>query len=215
MATRSFSLMVNQVLQEAPGCLDSVVLDAVVKSATEFFTRTGVWRYDMDSEQVLEGVYEYDLVGPSSAAEVTMVHSAMHNGQTVIAKSVEWLNANVPNWRTLTGGQIKYRVQTSKSVMRVVPIPDASATGSMDIRVAVAPIRGATTLDAEMYDTYEDEILAGVKARIMRMPRKPWTDKEMASEYDLEFEKAIVDGRIAANKDMTNTVVIVSSVPFN
>jgi hypothetical protein len=196
------------------GVLDSIVLEAVRASARDFFVRTGVWRHDMDTESVIEGSELYDLE-PPAGTEVERVVSVKHgNNGVLLPKGVDWLNANYPSWRTATGWPLKYFTQDAKNQIRVVPIPSSTSFNDLYIRLTLVPLRTATSLDETQYDDWYEVILHGARFRLFRMPKKPWTDKRTAEDYEKLYEIEVLAAQVAANKDFTNETLRATPVPF-
>lgn len=74
---------------------------------------------------------------------------------------------------------------------KVLHVKHANAPGRLLIELAVMPGQKACELPAVLYTDWLDTLLMGVRAYIMLIPARPWTNVQMGRAYMNEFEKRI------------------------
>lgn len=74
---------------------------------------------------------------------------------------------------------------------KVLHVKHANAPGRLLMELAVMPGQKACELPAVLYTDWLDILLMGVRAYIMLIPARPWTNVQMGRAYMNEFEKRI------------------------
>lgn len=74
---------------------------------------------------------------------------------------------------------------------KVLHVKHANAPGRLLMELAVMPGQKACELPAVLYTDWLDTLLMGVRAYIMLIPARPWTNVQMGRAYMNEFEKRI------------------------
>jgi hypothetical protein len=69
------------------------------------------------------------------------------------------------------------------------------------VRVSLTPTRDATSLDAWLIEQYFDTLCEGAKGRLMRMPKKTWTDIPTAKYYLDKFDTDKGSARLESLRD--------------
>lgn len=123
-------------------------------------------------------------------------------GQDLDAKTKKWLDNNATNWRNESADIGKWFVRESNDVVRIVPTP--SAATSYYASVAVKPVYGQTEIDDLVSNHFSELVVHGAKGFLFMMPRKPWTDLNLAQFHMAEFEVGIPEARrLAADEFQT------------
>lgn len=74
---------------------------------------------------------------------------------------------------------------------KVLHVKHANAPGRLLMELAVMPGQKACELPAVLYTDWLDTLLMGVRAYVMLIPARPWTNVQMGRAYMNEFEKRI------------------------
>ena len=101
--------------------------------------------------------------------------------QEVIDETAESLN-NVRQHR------LKYWYPEDDGSISLTPFYAAPST--IFLRVALIPTSAATSVEDEIYELYHEAIVSGVKARLMFMPKKTWTDQKTGMYFELRYKSA-------------------------
>ena len=78
------------------------------------------------------------------------------------------------------------------SIVNLVPVPSATVSQGVEIRVALKPTQTSTACDDEIMTDYRDAIINGAIFRLCRMPAKDWTDLGAAQIYSELFNNGMV-----------------------
>lgn len=74
---------------------------------------------------------------------------------------------------------------------KLLHVKHANAPGRLLMELAVMPGQKACELPAVLYTDWLDTLLMGVRAYVMLIPARPWTNVQMGRAYMNEFEKRI------------------------
>jgi hypothetical protein len=183
MAT--FDSALSRVLPYAPGCPDVTATFHLVQAAITFFARTLAWRVTLDDVLTEVGVTQYAFPLPAGSALVKLLKYSLDGDDScnvVDPDKGERLLANNHSHDVVwTDDRINFHVSPA-------PIEDDLP---MSLTVALKPTQAATTLDAALFEHYIDAIATGALARILMLPKQPWTDKATASDKEIAFNDAI------------------------
>jgi hypothetical protein len=186
--------------RECPGVPSFSMSSAVIEACRDFCARSLVWQADHDPLTAVEGIADYDLEPPESAI-VTEILGMYHNNLPLSPRTIEQLNNENYNWRTLSGKQARHWVQKDTTSITLTPFPSVTAVDSIkNIRVALKPTADATEVGDILYNEYREAIAHGALAILMAMTKKPWTNKARAKEHAIDFDEAVSQARIRARK---------------
>jgi len=110
-----------------------------------------------------------------------------------------------PDFKVFEGG-LKYFTSPDFNSIKLTPIPGVNVTGSLtQIDLQLRPSRTATTLDDNVLDRWEEEIMVGAQWLMYDMQDQPWTNKAEARRYKLRFVKSWADARREIEKGLTKS----------
>lgn len=190
----SYSSLVKEVLPYVPLCPDSLVEQHLRSAAIEFCERSKAYVLDMDPFNTISGVYEYDFEIPSGT-EVHQILYMTHDGKDMDPISPRSLELNYPDWRDRTGNPHVYLQKTPTSFW-VVPVPSGSK--QIITSVALKPSRSSSNIDTTIANSYRDGLVYGALYRLLRMPKREWTDIGAAQEYGYQFGLEIRQAELRA-----------------
>lgn len=191
--------VINLVLQQVPGAPDQLVATQLSQVAREFYTKSTAWRED---------------VGPYSIKQLQNVVQLNPIDQNKRVQFVldAWLfpfqGANTPQrlgvlTRAPIGGTpqppSRYYMQAMDQ-LQLYPVPDKAYGKILFVHAALVPLPTATLLPDVAYTHHLDALQYGVLARLYRMPKKPWTDKQQAQDYERKYRQEIMIWRDVANR---------------
>lgn len=103
-------------------------------------------------------------------------------------------------WRTDVRLPTRWYFADDNTVGLVMP-PDAG--GNLRIEVALKPTRVSTSFPAVIFERYIEVVAHGAKARLLRIPKKPYTDFKLALWYNQEFDAAVGEAMISTARGET------------
>lgn len=164
----------------------------------------------------LDGQLNDDVESGASVTKLVYLYPITLPSGTAIAKGLRaWLNDNPidpisqddldnemnntsfgwvgVNWRTDVNLPSRFYFPDDTTVgLLLAP----NAGGNLRIEAALKPSQQATAFPDWIAERYEDAISCGVKAKLMLVPKKPYSDKEMGAYYEGQFNGMIGEARI-------------------
>lgn len=200
MADKVWAAWDDAVMPEVPGAPAALVSFHVKRAAIEFCDSSLAWRKAVPSISSVSGTGEYTLPDVATGVAVSRLLEARWQGTKLTFLRPDELAAvyGPTDWRGLTGTP-EYFTQETAGTIRLVPAPDATvASGINGLFAAVRPKDDATGLEDAFASDWFDAIAAGAKRNLMRIPKKPYTDLNLAAAYQGDFETEIGAAAYAA-----------------
>ena len=150
------------VVSYVSGVPYGVVIQKLVEAAIEFCEETEYWRYSPNDIDAVADQINYTITIPSDSQISTIVDPIYHSKHKVFGKEKRWLDENILDidagidWTTDTDDYAKYfLIETSDlTTIRLIPYPNTSATGALQLTVILKPTRDATTLPDFFYNEF-------------------------------------------------------------
>lgn len=195
MANIKYSDLLDDVLPSlAADPSDPVTEHAIKRAVIEFCAGSWIWKHLPDPMDVVAGEAVYDIE-PLPASDVAMVMTVALDGYPLSPQSTDWLDANEPGWRTVTGAP-KYFTQVDTEQVFLAPVPDSN--GSLTATLALQPDQRSTGFPKWIANQHMYALASGAIARLMLMPGKPWTDVINGQDHRAKFEAAMANARASA-----------------
>lgn len=174
---------------ETPGCGEPVMLDAILRVAIDFCTRTELL------SEIIELVMSPALATYTVAPTDPLLYPARL--RNVIKNTLPLDPTNAASYtlrtdRNEAGSPLAYFAPT-RSQVTFAPIPNAVETLELDL--VLRPARAATVLPDVLFDEWASAIAAGAKAQLMSMTGMPWANEKLAAFYQYQYD---ADVRTAA-----------------
>lgn len=193
------SYVKNLVLQQIPGSPDSLVLTQLAQVLREFYTKSTSWRDDVGPYTVKAGKDVVQLNPVSQDCRIQFVTSAylfpFNNSNTpqplsVLSRKPLGGTAQPPS---------RYYMR-SMDVMQLFPVPDKDYGKILFVYAALVPLNTAVVLPDVSYTHHLDALIWGTLSRMYMIPKRNWTDKELAKEFSTKFRQEILIWRDVANR---------------
>lgn len=192
-----YTALYDDVMPELPGADLAVVLHQIKRSCNDFYERSLYARETLPAIDIVQGTATYTpLPTDSTNFEIGKIIGARFNNGSAAgparlqARSKHQLNVEIPNWDTRQGNPVYY-TQSNISSLTLVYIPDAGYLGGLIVTIAKLPIYAGTGIDTDVFEKFSEAIGSGVKQRMMRMAKKPWSNPQMALEYGRFFDSEV------------------------
>ena len=209
MANIKYSDLLKEVLPHLTADpSDPFTENAIKRAVIEFCAESWVWKHLPDPIDVTASEISCDIEMPPGA-EVSMVMDAALSGTPLEPKSIEWLNREVPRWRT-EGGKPLYYTQIDPEQIILAPMPSESITGGLALTLALQPAQTANSFPKWIFSKYPYAITDGALAKLMLIPGKPWTDIANGSDRRARFDSAIANARVSSVRGLGRAPVRVS-----
>jgi hypothetical protein len=198
-----FEDFLPEVLQFTPDVPEHVAVNAVRNACIDFCAKTRYWQYTVPSMSTVDGKANYVLETPADTKMVG-ISFVYYDTNLLVPKGADELADiyRMGNWQALKG-QPQYYTQVILPEIILVPTPYQTKTAVVSARVALAPTRSSTDIDASIYENYLVVIAHGAKAILYSTPGQPYYDKVLARESEIAFRAGIANAKIALSKGLT------------
>lgn len=189
MAQIPFRELEVEVLAGAPTCPIPTIIRELRNATRELCEKTSCYRYALQDEVVVENIRDVELFLPSQTVVVRPLSATLDNRPLEMITPV-LLDADDPDWRTLTGPPTHVlRSTESETALLLFPLPEKSYSNpGLAGEVALKPSRAATQIDSVVLENHQTVIISGALSRILMIKSGPWFDPTMARYYKGEFE---------------------------
>lgn len=199
---KALSVFRTRIAPRVPGASDDLIDQAVLDACIDFSTRSLVVKRMMDPFLTKAGVLEYEL-----DAGVVQVVRAWCNG-----RELQPLHEDEPDATafraSVTGvvrtfGTPRCFVQTDPGVIGLSPTPDS--VYSIDLRVALKPLRAATQVEDQLFEDWCPAIVDGALARLYEMGdfANAGLFKAHTGRYEMALNTAMLEARMGAARAQT------------
>lgn len=164
------------VMTSVPGISPDFASIHIRQAAADFFERSKSYIVELTPQTTTAGVSDYTYQLPENT-DMVKVLEAWINGQEA-------------------GTELQYRNREARtgiyglSPLRYRAYPTPSGTGTIAITAAVKPGALSTGIPDEYFSQHYEAISWGAIARLLAVPKKPWTDIATASVYANQFTNA-------------------------
>lgn len=166
------------LLPELPGCPIAMLDLNLRETARDFCNTTSVWRESLAPISLIGGQAQYAMVAPANS-EVLRVTSVTVKGVLL------WVDEHDADCK-YNKYEPPFTLSADMAQITLDPpeVPAGSVVNEMVVIAALKPTNSAATLPDFLLKQYSEAIRFGTLSRLMRMAKKPWTDRELAFNYE-------------------------------
>ena len=196
---QTISYIQQIVAQTVAGAPDTLITTHLLRVLNDFYTRSTGWRGYIGPYTVMQGIQEIDLNPVDQNTRLQFVLSAYlypingSNDPTPIYPTTRLqigASPALPN---------RYYMQVPDQML-LYPVPDQTYGNVLYVYGALVPTTLAAILPDISYTHHIDGLIDGVLARLYQIPKRPWSDKELAVEKMKSYRQAILMARDFANR---------------
>lgn len=199
MAT-SLDDLLDLVLPWTPKVTPTMARMMLIRSAISFCRMSKIDRVSLASFQTEAGVDEYILTSPDAAKAVYEIRSVYIDDDKdpiAPARTDDETGTNmIPAKPTF------YLCRPGSQKLVLISAPDAVYT--IKSRAVLEPLTTATTIDAWIAARHGEGIAYGAIAKLLSVPKKPWTDYQASAGYKGMFDAACIAAQGEADRGNTN-----------
>lgn len=176
------------------GCPLPMIDDAILQTVIEFCNRSRAYRFTPAQITVVASTANYAVSDlPTNMAIAWLLAAELDEVpiSTPDPGSVPVL------WETEEGSPSAV-VRYSDTQVGLRKVPDEA--GTLDLRLALRPSQSATAYPDEFHSLYQDQIAAGVLAKLYAQPRKEWSTPDLVNDCRNQFEQAIYAAEYRADR---------------
>lgn len=180
---KDLDIFLSKIALHAPGLGIPTAYSAIRDAAIELCERTGLWRWEDDFTVSFAGDED---ISPPYGSVLMQIDSALFNGIALESKTTDWLDTELPGWRTqeATSTAPSYITQVELGTLRVVPY----GTGKLNLAAKLKPSQDCAQLPDFLADLYREVIAWGALGRVLMHPNQPYTSLETAVYFQRRFD---------------------------
>lgn len=185
------------VRQDAPGCAEPILLDAILDTCIDFCTRTELLSEIVKQAMVVD-TKTYTLTPTDAATYPARLRAVTNDGVPLTptdAASYTLLPA-----RTEAGVPTTYFSPTRNQIT-LAPVPNT--TTPLEFDLVLRPTRAATSVHDVLLEEWVTAIADGARARLLASAGRPWANAELAGYFQGRYDDAVATA--AAQTAMGNT----------
>ncbi|MDP9112280.1 MAG: hypothetical protein M3O20_01205 [Acidobacteriota bacterium] len=189
----------QMVAQQIGGAPDTLIGSHLTRVLNDFYTRSTAFRENVGPYPVNQGQAEVGLNPVNQNLRLQFVLGAYmfpFNGQ-------QQPQPLVPATRMFLGGSPAppnrfFMRQPDQMILN--PVPDKTYGNVLYAYASLVPTTLAAILPDISYTQHVDGLIWGTLARMYQIPKRPWSDKELAQEYQKLYRREIMLARDIANR---------------
>ena len=203
----------QQAILQLPGCPDTLVDAQLQLTLKHFYTHTTGWRKIVGPYPVNIGNDTVYLNPVDQDSQVQLVHEAWlypflsGNARQFLNPATNKIIGNDKNPPST------FFMETPSKLV-LYPVPDKSYGSILFASASMIPTPNAVKLPDIAFTHHIDGILAGLLARLYRMPKKPWTDQQLAADNLKTYRRELLIWRDFANRNYGPRTVTTVFPPF-
>lgn len=176
-----YSDLYNWIMPEVPNCPPPLIDQHIYAAFRQFCRDTNAWNETQPLLTIRANVATYPIDLPTSYASVWSVMRVQRNNRTL---------------RPVTD----YTIDAADLTLTGVPSQDEA--NALEIRAAFSPVFGTGKLPRHILNDWGHDIATRVKADLMKMPDKTWTNLQQAMLYAQEAYNAYANAKIKVQREL-------------
>lgn len=189
----------TDIYQSVPGCPELTIEANTRAAAIAFCEQTQIIQFDMDPLSVVADQREYDFESPDSELMVHGIISGNYDGTPLDVLSERIANSRYPRYREFTGNPDAVLRKSSASFW-LYPTPAEAKSNSLFLTVSLKPVPTAEYVPEVLLNDHKQVIISGALARLLLLPNKDWTDKQLAGVHAAAFAGGINEAKKRARR---------------
>lgn len=203
----------DHILPDVNGVTSAVVDFTLRQVCIEFCERSGIHSTQVTAMDIVADTAAYSLTSPVSGTEPYQVKAVWFDGRPLDMAPMDALASVNPYWATEESAESWAYTQRQPDQIILYPIPTEAVTAGLRVEVLLRPTQDASGLTDWIAGRYMRQLAAGVKARLMAQPNRPWTNVEYAAVYNAEYRDALTRATIDANRSLMRAALSVRMRP--
>lgn len=217
IAGQGTTFIQQKIQGEFPAVPDNVLASKLSDTIREFYTNTGAWRENIGPYNISANQLNLDINPVDQYSQFQYVLGAwLFANPGAVGASVLGPNQPYPMTalpRRAFGLQFStpgpyplwYWMETPSRMWLYQP-PQAPLGQVLWIYGILVPLVNTPVLPPIATTHHLDALMSGTIARLCRMPKKPWSDKDYAMEHGRIYKKESLRWRDVANRSYSNAV---------
>lgn len=214
MALITWDAFYDHILPELNGVTPGMVDLELRQVCIDFCEQTGIYTAEVTPINVVAGTASYALTTTEEEAEAYRIKAAWFDSRPLDYAPIDALNSYNQYWPSLTSTESYAYTQKQPDTVILFPKPDTALTGGLRVELILRPAQDSTGLIDWVATRYMRALAAGVKARLMAQPDRPWSRPDYAANYGAEYVSARSLAEVDVNRSFVRSALSVRPRPF-
>lgn len=184
----------SRILPLVPNCPEPLAEQAVLDSAIEFCERSNALRYTVDQFPTVIGQSTYDIDVPTNHTFVRVVYLTV-DGMDLTSHVTEKL----PTKDVSNSMPYRYYTTQNESELQLNLYPAPDAVYQVNMNIVLKPSYSARYVEDDLFNYWNDAIVAGALYRLKVVPGQPFSDPAGALYYDRRSKILCHQARLEGN----------------
>lgn len=182
--------LIRVSVPEAP---DPLVYEVLRQAAREFCAKTFAVRHKLSLTTVADPVTHTYLLPIAADTDLVQIHSVkpVETKPPLIMTTPARLNTEDPAWESAAPAEPTHFFKSTSAINSITLVRSPSAVFNYSVEVSTQPTRTALTLDDQLVESYERDLIHGALGVLLLIPRKSWTSVDVAAYHRNQFQDAI------------------------
>lgn len=213
---KSLDLFLPRLLPAVVGCPTPLAVQSLLDAAIDFCEETRVIQATVEPINTQAGNGQYELDVPTQQRIVSVLQ--VWYGTTSLTPAPTHIVDTPLAYVATVAGEAAPRSTPSTfyafepGIIGIYPTPDAATLLPISARIAVKPLRDATTVADELYNDWLDSIVAGAIARIVAIPNQPYSGDPLAAQ--IKFRSGVSRATHESKRGRVNASMSIAPRPF-
>jgi len=185
------------VQPHAPGCPESIILNAIRNACIRVCTDSWLVRENLPASDIVAGVDDYTITASPGNETIGLI-SFLHNKLELGKRTEEELDIIDSGWRTADPGVATYVMAPTPDRILLNRVPAETITGGMIVRIATRPTDSASEVNDLLFNDWRKAIKYGALEELYEIPEKGWSDMKQSIWYGGRFNYEIQRGKARA-----------------
>lgn len=209
MALTVWADFYDHILPEVSGVTPGIVDLELRQVCIDFCEQTGIHTAEVTPINIVADTASYALTSLEEETEPYRIKAAWFNSRPLDYAPIDALNSYSQYWPDLTSTESSAYTQKKPDTIIVFPTPDTALTAGLRVELILRPTQDSTGLVDWVATRYRRALAAGVKARLMAMPDRPWSRPEHAANYGAEYVSARGLAEVDVNRSLVRSALSV------
>lgn len=238
-----FKDLVKEVRQDVPKCPEEVVVRALRDATRRLMVRAENFVEEVTLDMVKEQAeYDVPLEGDLEGYSIIQTQRVRAAGRLLNPVSRDMLDrfylgsrqnlevrgsyavrttkgtppigSGIQSWEELPSGQPQHYMMPRQDKIVLVPKPDKSEEGGLDLEVALKPTRKSSSIPEWYADHYEETIIIGARASLLNTSHVDWADPQRGQMYAQMFQVEVERAREEHRRGHTYQASVLRVRPY-
>lgn len=181
-----------------PTANESLMDAEVLEICRDFLKETSLWKYDLARISIVADTEEYDFTAIDTDGNNVLVALDVAKYKEDGEDDDQFTDLEITTRETLERDKAaswQFEVAdnpssiyvTKEKKFRLYPIPENASSEGLLLHVVVMPANNATKVPLFVWDDHMRTISLGAASLLMGQTNKPWSNKELADRYWVEY----------------------------